>query len=325
MPKNIVTEAIADAKLLEETTTKRAQQMFLKEFSPKIKSMLHEVINKEVSSGIEGGTNINKNTGDGPTDQDGGFTPGKDVKEDTLGMDTQDDDELNQDEPEISETGDEPNPEDIPSDDEFELDEENPTQDDEFELDEENPTQDDELEPDGDEDSMIEGDTPSDDELNLGNYSDDEVIEVVDGDDEFSDDSDDEKETPIYEQKYKSLRKKAKSLYTENKQLKRAVSILNEKFGKLNLFNAKLAYAFKLMHQPGITRSEKKQIAETFDKAKSVREAQLIYNTMKQAFSSKVSTGNKNLLKTNNVRSVLSESTKIMTEQNSRLNELAGL
>ena len=69
----------------------------IKEFSPKVKNMLVGLINEQVSTGsdqpggyspetdkdaIVGGKNINKNAGDGPTDQDSGYTSGKDVNED---------------------------------------------------------------------------------------------------------------------------------------------------------------------------------------------------------------------------------------------------
>jgi len=84
-----------------------------------------------------------------------------------------------------------------------------------------------------------------------------------------------------------------------------------------------LAYAFKHMHTPGLTRNGKKQIAEAFDRARNVRETKIIYSTMKKALETAAS-HKKVAPKSGNIRSVISESTRVQ-EQGNRMTELAGL
>jgi len=136
----------------------------------------------------------------------------------------------------------------------------------------------------------------------------------------------------------KKIKENVKSVMKENKRIKgvaiklqkqrnqllKDVKTLHEQFKKLNLFNAKLAYAFQLMKKPGVTREEKKQIAEAFDKVKSIREAKLIFEMFSKSLT-QVKKIEKNPLKNKNVKSVISESTQNQNQNsgNQRLLELA--
>jgi len=304
---SIIKEAIADANTVTSVIEERAKNMFIKEFSPQIKNMLSAVINEEVSTGNDqpggynpeedqdamgDGTNINKGTGAGPVET---YPEGKDVNEEEA-LPVDDDDEIKLDD-EIPEA-------EIPP---IEAD------DDDKELDE----------------FFGEPGEEKDD------IDDDEVLEVVDDEEEVKKPEDEAKKEETVEKDgdgsdlsndnaiVENLKKIARKYKKENAILREAVNTLKNKFEKVDLFNAKLAYAFKLMTQPGMTRNEKKQIAEAFDAAKTTREAQLIYKTMKRTPS--VTKTVKNPLKNVNTKSVLSESTKLKTAQVDRMSELAGL
>ena len=66
----------------------------------------------------------------------------------------------------------------------------------------------------------------------------------------------------------------------ENKKLKGSVSKLKKKLVETNLMNAKLVYANKLLMNNSITKKERVAVIESLDKAKSLREVELVYKTL---------------------------------------------
>lgn len=310
----LIKESIADAEAITKISEKRAGQMFIKEFAPGIKAMLSDVINENVSTGndnpsgynpeedqdaINSGTDINDGTGDGP----------EKLQETDTEIPDENQDEVVEEEFEAE-----------PEEDEFQTGEVDENEIDFSEVPE------DETSP---EDEMYEGDGSEDIDLDTEvSPEDDEVIEIVDTEVGNDDEND---EVPVMEKKIKEtkrvneskLKAYAKQLQKENQNLKNAVKKLREGFDKLNLFNAKLAYAFKLMRQPAITRVEKKQIAEAFDKVQSISEAKRIY----EIFSKKiveVKVTKKNPLQNKNVKPSTSETTKKLNETvSNRMAELA--
>ena len=305
----LIRESIADANAVISVGEERAKDMLLKEFSPKIKSMLAAVINEEgVSTG---------------SDQPGGYSPEED--QDAIGADTSKSAE------DINKKG--AGPDNLAEEDELDVDAEEPVveseeedeskREDEGFEDETAPAPEFGSEPgeDDDEEEVLE---IVDDEV----PADDEEVPVsapppVEEDDEIpAEEPEDDELTP--DQMMEALKKRNRKLINQNKVLREAVDTLSRKFRKMDLFNAKLAYAFKLMTQPGLSRDTKKQIAENFDAARSVREAKLVYKTLKNALNSTVRISKKPLAN-KNVKSVISESTKPSNQQYARMNEMAGL
>jgi len=78
--------------------------------------------------------------------------------------------------------------------------------------------------------------------------------------------------------KYKQIQKDLNEAYS-------AVKYLREKLSEVNLLNAKLLYVNKLFRKNGLSESQKVKIIETFDRAKNVREAKLIYATLTESMS----------------------------------------
>ena len=64
---------------------------------------------------------------------------------------------------------------------------------------------------------------------------------------------------------------------------KRAVSALKGQLTEMNLFNAKLLYANKLMQNRNLTAKQQRAIVEALDNAKTLREAKLLYTTLTES------------------------------------------
>ena len=80
-----------------------------------------------------------------------------------------------------------------------------------------------------------------------------------------------------------ALVKTRKELSETKSTLKTITSELNE----VNLLNSKLLYVNRIFKANNLTDSQKLRVVETFDKAASVKEAKLIYETIKDTFSIK--------------------------------------
>ena len=78
-----------------------------------------------------------------------------------------------------------------------------------------------------------------------------------------------------------SLKSVEKELNETKKALKTTMSELNE----VNLLNSKLLYVNRIFRANNLTDGQKLRVVETFDKAASVKEAKLIYETVKDSFN----------------------------------------
>ena len=65
------------------------------------------------------------------------------------------------------------------------------------------------------------------------------------------------------------------------------IKFLRSKLNEVNLLNAKLLFVNKLFRKGELTETQKVKIIETFDRAKNVREAKLIYATLSESVSNK--------------------------------------
>ena len=80
-------------------------------------------------------------------------------------------------------------------------------------------------------------------------------------------------------------------------QLDEAVTAVNElqsQLKEMNLFNAKLLYANKLLQNKNISTRQMRSIVESLDNARSLREVKLLYKTMTESLSSKKKSGSLN-------------------------------
>ena len=104
---------------------------------------------------------------------------------------------------------------------------------------------------------------------------------------------DEEEEKEEVEEGKMKMKKKMNKMEEELNEAYSAVKFLRTKLSEVNLLNAKLLYVNKLFRN-NLTETQKVKIIETFDRAKTVREAKLVYATLSESFAAaKASTNNK--------------------------------
>lgn len=121
------------------------------------------------------------------------------------------------------------------------------------------------------------------------------------------------------------MKKKMKKMEEDLNEAYGAVKVLRDKISEVNLLNAKLLYVNKLFRKTGLTESQKVKIIETFDRARNVREAKLIYATLSESM---VSTQKTKKPVVENFASAPVKKTKVITEGNEQMNRfktLAGI
>jgi len=88
----------------------------------------------------------------------------------------------------------------------------------------------------------------------------------------------------------KNLRDRSRKNRALNNQLaefKKAVLALRSQLSEMNLFNAKLLYANKLLQNKDITNTQLRSMVEALDNAKSLREVKLLYKTLTESIRGK--------------------------------------
>jgi hypothetical protein len=75
----------------------------------------------------------------------------------------------------------------------------------------------------------------------------------------------------------------------KDKELEEAINtinILKNELNEVNLLNAKLLYANKLFNKYSLSESQKLKVINSFDSAETVRETKLVFNTLNESFES---------------------------------------
>jgi hypothetical protein len=70
----------------------------------------------------------------------------------------------------------------------------------------------------------------------------------------------------------------------------KAIKILKKELNEVNLLNSKLLYVNKIFRNKNLTESQKVKVLSAFDKATSVRETKIIYETLNEGLVSKITT-----------------------------------
>jgi hypothetical protein len=90
------------------------------------------------------------------------------------------------------------------------------------------------------------------------------------------------------QRRQRRLRRTRTARVTESNQIKRyrkAVTSLKKQLVEMNLFNAKLLYANKLMQNKNLSTKQQKAIVEAIDNAKTLREAKLLYKSLSESLT----------------------------------------
>jgi len=88
--------------------------------------------------------------------------------------------------------------------------------------------------------------------------------------------------------------RKNRALQGQLVEYKKAVGALKGQLTEMNLFNAKLLYANKLMQNRNLTPKQQRAIVEALDNAKTLREAKLLYKSLTSSLRKRGSSLNEN-------------------------------
>jgi hypothetical protein len=184
----------------------------------------------------------------------------------------------------------------------------------------------------------------SEDVSEAGDSVDEDVYEIAlaeddDDDDEYEDESREERadvdkyeyeqgkdagedESEMYEAK--KVNAYVNKLHTEIKAYRKAIKQLQNEFTDVNLFNAKLIYANKVLRTPGLTKDQKHGIVERFDDASTINEVKIIFKSLTEGV--KIGAAVKKSPARKSVMSSVSKgNNNSINEEFERLQELSGL
>jgi len=264
--KDLLSEAIADAKAVKETAMANAKLALEEAFTPKLQSMIsaklaeeadeEEEVEEELdSSDIGTGDNAESSADDSSEiENDDDLTEEEDEEEYEEGY------HEGEDEEEYEEGYHEGEDEDM-DDEEDDLDLESVIAELEAEM---NDEEDEESSEEEDmEDEMEVEEDEDEEEIDL-----DEVIKTLK---EMSEEEEDEEE--VNEEEDEDLSGELEEAYKTIESLK---STINE----VNLMNAKLLYVNKLFRTFDLNEGQKVKVLENFDRTSSVREVKLVFSTL---------------------------------------------
>jgi hypothetical protein len=262
--KDLLSEAIADAKAVKETAMANAKLALEEAFTPKLQSMISAKLAEEAeeeemeeeldSSNIENDDDLTEEDEldmGYEDEEDSEYEEGYNEEEDMDGMEDMEDMD---DEEEYELTGDE--------------DEETEEDEDEDDLDLESVIAELEAEMDGEEELSEEDEEElseeDEEELDL-----DEVIKTLkemsyEGEDEMSEEEEMEEE----------------DMAGELEEAYKTIDSLRKTINEVNLMNAKLLYVNKIFRTFDLNEGQKVKVLENFDRTTSVREVKLIFSTL---------------------------------------------
>jgi hypothetical protein len=146
-----------------------------------------------------------------------------------------------------------------------------------------------EMEP-GDE-TEVEADMMDDTEMELPDTTDDEVnleeiLAELLGEEEILQEAK-KKVKKAKEEKKEEKDEDKEKLKEELKLALDTVGTLRQELQEVNLLNAKLLYVNKIFKAKNLTESQKIKVVQAFDKAESAKEAKLVYESLSQTFTAK--------------------------------------
>ena len=302
--RDLLKEAIADAKAVREMAIANAKSALEETFSPRIKEMFAAKIQEMEDEDLEEGESIEEAGFEAMDDEDKSFDG---MKGNIPEAEIEEEEELNLDEllAELEEedetTSEEPVME--AEEDEAEEDEAEESEEDEAEEDEGEPL---DLEDMTDEDliKMIEDviqDMISAGELEAGEGAEeaeepaeeeieDEVEMSIDEDiniDELLREIEEEDLDEGKEEKEDMYEEKVTSLTSELEEAYSTIDTLKKDLNEVNLLNAKLLYTNKIFKSKSLNESQKVKVLSSFDKAQNVNEVKLIFETLNEGLKVK--------------------------------------
>jgi len=134
-----------------------------------------------------------------------------------------------------------------------------------------------------------------------------------------------EEDTMEYAYESKQVATYINTLREENTAYKKAVKQLQREFNEVNLFNAKLIYANKVLRTPGLTKNQKMGIVEQFDKAGTIPQVKLIFHSLTEGVKIGASVNRKKTHQSSSTVKSVSGKEQIINEKYQRMQELSGV
>lgn len=78
----------------------------------------------------------------------------------------------------------------------------------------------------------------------------------------------------------------------KEKEMEETIAELRSELNEINLLNAKLLYTNKIFKSKNLTESDKEKVLNTFDKAETVKEVKLVFETLTESFKASVAKKN---------------------------------
>ena len=338
MNREFLKEAIADAKAVKESAIANAKAALEESFTPHLKSMLAAKINEMEEELDEYAEEQPSRDMDGDGDVDANDV--RMMKEDYGSMEMEDEmeDEMDLDEilAELEEMDEEVQLNEVEEEEEYEdsdadgiPDEEDETPKGEAEEEEEI-----DLEDLSEEDlkSFIESviaDMVKAGELEAG-HEEEEEEEEEKGEEKLeitmeAEDYLDEEKDAMYE----AMKVKMKKMEEELNETRKALKTVKTDLTEVNLLNAKLLYTNKIFRNKNLTESQKVKVLGAFDKAASVKEAKLVFETISESLNTPKKSINENVIGRASKSAGISTTTKQpIVESNemiTRFQKLAGI
>ena len=306
MNRDFLKEAIADAKTVKESAIANAKIALEEAFSPKLQAMfaqrLEEMDKEEMEEGydeVDEEVEMVDEEMLNPVMRKG--LEGDDVAEkETEYMREEEDMDLDEILAELEES------EDLNEEEITEAEEDEVEVEDEEEVETEDETEEDEeidLDDMSEEDlkSFIEdviADMVEAGELEAGDAVEDEEDEEVEVED--MDMEDDEMESMEVEAEETADIEEAKEEMDEVKaeldEALETIAILKSELNEINLLNAKLLYANKIFKAKNLNEAQKVKVLGAFDKAETVKEAKIVFETLSESFKSVKKTVNEGII-----------------------------
>ena len=316
MSKNLLKEAIADAKAVRSTAIANAKLALEEAFTPKLQSMLSQKIAEEMDDELE--------------EEDELETTDTSIEDDEASVadTTADAADTGSADEETAETG-----EDVPAEESYD---EGVEGEEEMEEDLELEAIIRELEDEDESEETVEEETTTD-AVGVGGQSDeadnddDATTLTAEGDEEEVE----EEEEMDLEEIIKSLQEEDEETVeeeeTEEAELEEAYKVirfLKSKINEVNLLNSKLLYSNKLFRSNNLNETQKVKVIETFDRANSVREVKLVYSTLAESLTAYTPKKRVNENFASNATKSTKPSKDVIVEANTfatRMQRLAGL
>jgi len=163
-----------------------------------------------------------------------------------------------------------------------------------------------------------EGEEEEEEEINL-----DELLAEIEGMDEEMED-----ESMMYEEEEEMYENTDISeLEAELAEAYSTIESLRGDLNEVNLLNAKLLYSNKIFKSKNLTESQKVTVLSSFDKAKSVGEVKLVFETLSEGLKTKTNTIKENLGSASKMTSIPKTKQPIVESNDmvARFQKLAGI